>query len=328
MRVKPSGCVRPGVWLLAALGFMPAPAWCQTYPARPIRIIDGFPAGGGTDFLARVIGQKLTERLGQSVIVDNRAGAAGNIGAEVAAKSPPDGYTLFIGLSSTLAPSPSLYSRLGYDVLRDFAPVTLVASGLYVLVVHPSLPAISLKALIALAKARPGQINYGSSGVGAPLHLAAEMLKARAGIDLVHVPYKGAAPVIAAVTAGEVSMGFASLAAALPMVKVGKLRALAVTSAGRSAAVPELPTVAESGFPGFDITPWYGILAPAATPREIVSLLNAEIGRIVRLPDVRKAFATQGLEAVSSTPEQLAAVLKAEIAQWAKVIRDANIRAD
>jgi tripartite-type tricarboxylate transporter receptor subunit TctC len=298
------------------------------YPNKPIRFIDGFPAGGGTDYLARVIGQKLTNRFGQLVIVDNRPGAAGNVGAEIAAKGTPDGYTLMMGLTSTLAPSPSLYPRLPYNVMRDFEFVTLVASGTYVLLVHPSVPAKSVSELVALAKSKPGQIRYGSSGVAGPLHLAAELLKTRTGADMLHVPYKGAAPVVAAVTAGEVQVGFASLAAALPLIKAGRLTALAVTSAKRAQAFPELPTIAESGFPGFDITPRYGVLAPASTPSAIVKLLNSEIGKILQQPDIQTMFASQGLEATGSTPEQFRNIMQAEIAQWAKVIRDANIKAD
>lgn len=305
-----------------------APAPAREYPQRPIRIIDGFPAGGGTDFLARVIAQKLTERLGQSVVVDNRPGAAGNIGADLAAKATADGHTLLMGLTSILAPSATLYPKLPYRLLGDFAYVTLVASGTYILVIHPAVPAKSVTELIALAKARPGQLSYGSSGVAGPLHLAVEILKSRTGADFLHVPYKGAAPVVAAVTAGEVQLGFASVAAALPLIKAGRLTALAVTSAKRARGFPDLGTIAEAGFPGFDLTPWYGLMAPAATPRAIVGRLNAEVGKVLQLAEVDSSFATQGLEASSSTPERFRQVMQAEVEQWARVIRDANIKAE
>ncbi len=296
------------------------------YPQRPIRFIDAFPAGGGTDFLARVIAQKLTERLGQAVVVDNRPGATGNIGADIAAKSTSDGHTLFMGLTAILAPSATLFPRLPYNLIKDFAYVTLVASGTYVLVIHPAVPAKSVLELLALAKSK--RLSYGSSGVAGPLHLAVEILKSRTGIDLLHVPYKGAAPVVAAITSGEVQLGFASIAAALPLINAGRLNALAVTSAKRVKSYPELRTIAESGFPGFDVTPWYGVLAPAATPPAIVRLLNGEIGRILQLPDVQAMFATQGLEASGSTPEWFREIMQAEIEQWARVIRDANIKAE
>ena len=298
----------------------------QDYPQRPIRIIDGFPAGGATDYLSRVIGQKLSERFGQTVLVENRPGAAGNIGAEIAAHATPDGYSLHIGLTSILAPSRSLYSKLNYDLLNDFAYVTLVASGTYILSVHPSVPARSLSELVALAKSKPGQLSYSSGGVASSLHLAGEILKNRTGVDILHVPYKGGAPAAAAVTAGEVQLGFASPAAALPLMKGGRIIALAVSSAKRAKAFPELPTIAESGYPGFDVTPWYGILAPVATPAPIIRLLNVEIAKVLQMADVQALFATQGMEAAGSTPEQFKQIMQAEVAQWAKVIRDANIK--
>lgn len=296
------------------------------YPDKPIRIIDPFAAGGSTDYMARLIGQKITERFGQPVIVDNRPGAAGNLAAELVAKATPDGYTLLMAVVSALAPSVSLYPGLGYDVMKDFAYVTLLAGGSYVLVVTPSVPARSVAELVVLAKSRPGQISYGSSGVGGPLHLAGELLKSRAGVDMLHVPYKGAAPIMAAVAAGEVHVGFASVAGALPLIKAGRVTALAVTSAKRAKPFPELPTIAESGFPGFDVTPWYGVLAPGATPAAIVTALNLEIGRILQLPDVQAKFAAQGLEVTASTPERFKQIIQTEIEQSAKVIKDAGIK--
>lgn len=304
----------------------PAQNPAGNYPNRPIRFIDAFPPGGGTDYMARLIGQRLAERFGQPVVVDNRPGAAGNIGAEIAAKATPDGHTLFMAVVPALTPTPSLYPKLPYNVTKDFVFVTLVASGSYVLFVHPAVPATSVSELVALAKSRPGKVSYGSSGVGGPLHLTAEMLNGRAGMKMLHVPYKGAAPIVAAVAGGEVQAGYASLAGALPMIKAGRVNALAVTSAKRAASFPGLPTIAESGFAGFDVTPWYGVLAPAGTAPGIASLLNAEISIILRLPDVKAMFATQGLEATGSTQEHFRKIVRAEIEQWARVIKDANIR--
>lgn len=296
------------------------------FPNKPIRFIDANAPGGGTEYLARVIGSHLTQRYGEPVVIDNRPGAGGNIGAEIAAKASPDGYNLFMGLNPALAASPSLYSRLPYNVINDFSYVTLVASGTFVVVVTHSSSAKTVADLVTLSKSVPGQLSYSSAGVGSPLHLVGELLKRRMGIEMVHVPYKGGAPAIAAVTTGEVQVGFGSLAAALPLIKAGRLTALAVTSAKRARGFPELPTIAESGYPDFDVTPSYGVLAPAATPPAVVAFLNTEIGRILKLPDVQTRFATQGLEPTGSTPGQYKQLMRAEVEQWAKVIRDANIK--
>ena len=329
MQVKQNKCAVLRVWLLVGLALSSPAAISQSYPTKVIRIIDGFTSGSATDFQARVIAQKLTERLGQSVIVENRPGGGGNVGPEIAAKSPPDGYTLLMGSILTLAASRNMYPNLGYDALRDLAPVTTVSSGAYVLVVATALPVTTVKELIALAKSRPGQLRYGSGGgVGSPAHLATEMLKARAGIDILHVPYKGATPAVTAVVSGEVQLSFPSLAAALPLVEARKLRAVAVTTTKRVPAVPDLPTVAESGVLGFDVTPWYGVLAPTATPREIIGLLSAEIDKVLQLADVRMIFAKQGLETTSGTPEHLRQVLQTETERWGKVIKEANIKAE
>jgi tripartite-type tricarboxylate transporter receptor subunit TctC len=296
------------------------------FPNKPIRFIDANSPGGGTEYLARVIGSHITQRYGQPIVIDNRPGAGGNIGAEIAAKASPDGYNLFLGLMPALAASPSLYSQLSYNVVKDFSYVTTVASGTFVVVVTRSSSAKTVADLVMLSKSIPGQLSYSSAGVGSPLHLVGELLKRRMGIEMVHVPYKGGAPAIAAVTTGEVQVGFGSLAAALPLIKAGRLTALAVTSAKRARGFPELPTIAESGFPDFDVTPSYGVLAPAATSPAIVAFLNAEIGRILKLPDVQARFATQGLEPTGSTPAQFKQLMQAEVDQWAKVIRDANIK--
>lgn len=299
----------------------------QGYPTRPVRIIDAYPPGGASDFLARTLAAKLHARLGQTVVIENRPGAGGNVGAEYAAKATPDGHTLFIGLSAALAPSVTLYPKLPYDVVKDFAPISRVGIGVYVLVSHPSLPVKSVKELVAFAKARPGQLNYASAGNGSGPHLSGELLKIRAGVNLVHVPYKGGAPSVTAVLNGETETGFMSMAAALAQIRVGRLRALGVSTPKRNPALPGVPTIAEA-VPGYEVIPTFGIYAPAATPNEIIALLNRELVKILAMSDVRERFATQGVEAVSSTPIELSAVLAGEIAQWAKVIKEAKIHID
>ena len=300
----------------------------QAFPNRPLRIIDAFPAGGAGDVIARIIGPKLTEALGQPIVVENRPGAGGNIGAEVAAKAPPDGYTIFIGVSVVLAPSRSLYSKLPYDALRDFAPVARVGSGAYLLASHPSLPVKLVKELVALAKARPGQVNYASGGVGSGQHLAGELFKSRAGINVTHVPYKGGPPAVVAVASGESEIGFMTVTAGLGQVNAGRLRALGVSSPMRLPTLPNVPTIAESGYPGFDVTPVFGLYVPAATPKEIIAMLNAAVRKAVDAPDIREKLAAQAVVSGSSTPEELGKILAAEIAQWAQVIRAAGIRVD
>ena len=299
----------------------------QAYPTRAIRIIDPYPAGGQGDILARIMVPKLSESLGQPVVVENRPGAAGNIGAEVAAKSAPDGYTVLMGTTVALAPSRSLYSKLGYDVVRDFAPVTRVGSGAYVLVVHPSLPVKSVKELVALAKARPGDLNYASAGgAGSGSHLSSELFRLRAGINLTHVPYKGGPPAVAAVVSGETALGCMTVLAALGQINTGRMRALGVTSPQRISLLPNVPTIAESGYPDFEVTPVAGLYVPARTSKEIVTRLNTEARKALDTSDVRERFAAQGVVAGGSTPEELGAFLAAEIEKWAKVIKTAGIR--
>jgi tripartite-type tricarboxylate transporter receptor subunit TctC len=300
-------------------------AAAQNYPSKPIRMVDGFPPGGGTDFLSRTLGQKITENWGQPVIVDNRPGASSNIGAGIAAKSNPDGYTLFMGLTSVLAPSMALYSKLPYDLLKDLAPVSRVASGAYVLLVTNSIAARSVKDLVAAAKARPGQFNYASSGVGSPSHLAGELFNLRAGVKTLHIAYKGGAPAASALAAGESQFTFVSVPASVPLVKSGKATAIAVTTPQRSRGLPDVPTIAESGLPGFDITVTYGIFAPAGTPREIISTVNNEVVRVLKLADVVERLAAFGLEARSSTPQEFAQVVRDEVKLWAQVVKDAGI---
>jgi tripartite-type tricarboxylate transporter receptor subunit TctC len=320
-------CLFQTAWSEAAV--QPAGTAAENYPNKPIRMIDAFGAGGGTDYIARLIGQKLTERFNQSVIVDNRGGAGGNIGAEIAAKATPDGYNLLMGVVPALAPSVSLYSRLPYNVMKDFAFVTLVASGTYVVLVSPSLPVKSIAELVALARSSPGKLAYGSTGVGGPAHLVGEMLKSRAGVDILQVAYKGGSPAIfTAIANGEVQISYLNIAAVLPMMRTGRVRALAVTAAKRAQSAPDISTVAESGLPDFDVTPRYGVLTPIATPGAIVKLLNVEIGKILQLPDIQTSFTAQGLEAGGSSPEQFRQLMQAEIEKWAKVIKDAGIKGE
>jgi tripartite-type tricarboxylate transporter receptor subunit TctC len=302
-------------------------AYGQAYPTRPIRIIDPYPAGGQGDILARIIAPRISESLGQPVVVENRPGAAGNVGAEVAAKSPPDGYTVFIGTTVALAPSRSLYAKLGYDAVKDFAPITRVGAGAYVLVVHPSLPVKSVKELVALAKARPGDLNYASAGgAGSGSHLSSELFRLRAGVKLTHVPYKGGPPAVAAVVSGETALGCMTVLAALGQINTGRMRALGVTSPQRLALLPNVPTIAESGYPGFEVTPVAGLFVPARTSRDIVVRLNTEVRKALDASDVRERFAAQGVVAGGSTPEELGAFLASEIEKWAKVIKEAGIR--
>jgi tripartite-type tricarboxylate transporter receptor subunit TctC len=316
------------VALAAVLAAGPAGAIAQDYPARPIKLIVPQSAGGGADILARTIGEKLSQSLGQSVVIDNRPGAAGIIGTEAVAKAAPDGYTLVMGAISTHAINKSLYPTLPYDPVKDFAPVTLVATAPLLVVVHPSVPVNSTRELIALAKAKPGQLNFSSAGSGNSTHLAGELFKTMAHVDLVHVPYKGATPAETDLMGGQVQVMFTSILSGLPHAKAGKMKALAVTSARRSSIVPDLPTVAETGLPGYDVNPWYGLFAPAGTPPAIVDRLNREVVRILQLPDVKQRFATLGAEPVGNTPAQFAAFVDAEIAKWSKVVADSGAKAD
>ncbi len=315
--------------IVLLLGIAASSAYGQTYPSRPIRIIDAFPTGGAGDVLARIIIPRLAENLRQPIVVDNRPGAGGNIGAEVAAKAPPDGYSLFMGVTVVLAPSRTLYSKLPYDALRDFAPVSRVGSGAYVLVAHPSLPVRSIKELVALAKARPGELDYASAGgTGSGAHLCGELFKIRAGVNLAHIGYKGGPPAVTAVVAGETALGFMTVTVGLGQINAGRMRALAVTSAKRTPLLPDVPTIAESGYPDYEVTPVFGLFVPAATPKDIVALLNREVRRVVDTPEVRERYAAQGVVASGSTPEELGAILAAEVAKWAKVIKAAKIRVE
>ena len=297
----------------------------SAYPQKPIRLIAPFAPGGGTDILARLFGQEMSETLGQPVIVDNRGGAGGTIGTDIAAKAPPDGYTLIL-VSGSHAINPGLYRKLPYDSVNDFAPITQIAASPGILVVNPSLPVKSVKDLIALARAKPGQINYASAGSGTPPHLAGELFKVMAKIDMVHVPYKGNAPAFTDVIGGQVSLIFPTMPSAMPFIKSGRLRPVAVTSARRSPAAPEIPTIAESGLPGYEAISWYGVLAPARTPPQIVARLHEVLVSAIRAPDMQEKLAAQGLELVGNTPQQFSAVIRSEIAKWAKVVKASNAK--
>ena len=298
------------------------------YPAKTIRMVVPFPPGGTTDILARVVGQKITEATSQQVIIDNRPGAGGNIGTEIVAKAPPDGYTLITDPGSTLTINPSLFAKLPFDPLKDFAPVTIIAAVPNLLVVHPSLPVKNVRELIALAKAKPGQLNYASTGAGQSTHLSMELFKLMAGITVTHIPYKGSSPALTDLLAGHVSLMFDNMPSCLPHVKAGKLRALAVSTLKRSPALPALPTVAESGLPGFEVSVWFGVLAPAGTARDIVSRLNAIVVNALASSDVRERLAGQGAEPIGNSPEQFTAQMQRDLVKWAKVVKDANIKLD
>jgi tripartite-type tricarboxylate transporter receptor subunit TctC len=302
-------------------------AIAQPYPAKPIRMVVPFAPGGGSDLVGRVLAQKLGAALGQQVIVENRAGAGGRIGTEVVAKAPPDGYTLLFATSSVMVTAPALYSKLPFDMPRDFAPVSLAGITAYLLVAHPSVPARSVKDLISLAKERPGKMTYASSGAGGHSHLAGELLCATARISMIHVPYKGSSPGTLSVVAGETDAMFSNLLPALPAVKSGRLRALGVTSRERSSILPDVPLLA-SVLPGFVVEQLYALLAPAGTPRAIVTTLNAEVARAMQAADTREKLLADGSEVAVSTPEQLEKRIVAEIAQWAKIIRAAGIKAE
>jgi tripartite-type tricarboxylate transporter receptor subunit TctC len=299
----------------------------ERYPVRAIRIIVPFAPGGGADILARLVGVKLSEAWGQPVVVDNRAGGSTVIGTDAVAKAPPDGYTLLI-TTVNFTVNPILFSKLPFDPIRDFEPLSLIAFAPNILVVHPSLPVKSVKQLIALAKTKPGQINYGSSGNGGTGHLAMEMLKQLAGIDLVHIPYKGASPSLTAVVSGEVSVLIGNLIPAGPQIKAGRLRALAVTSRNRSSIMPDVPTIAESGVPGFDATGWFGAFAPAGTPSAIIQKLSAEMGRAVKAKEIRDNIASQGADPVGNSDKEFAAFVRADIEKWKKIFASKRIVAD
>jgi tripartite-type tricarboxylate transporter receptor subunit TctC len=301
----------------------------QSYPTKAVRFVVPYPAGGYYDLLARVIGAKLTENWSQPVVVENRVGANGMVGTDFVAKSPPDGYTILMGGIGPFGISPSLYAKMAYDPVRDFAPVIHVASAPNVLVVHPSVDARSVKELIALARSDPGKLTFSSAGSGSSQHLSAEMFNTMVGARMTHIPYKGSAPAVTATLGGQVSVLFGTMADVVAHIRADKLRALAVTSARRIPSLPDVPTMIEAGVPGFEATAWFGVFAPAAVPHDIIAKLNQDIGRILRLPDVLERISQQGsAEIVGGSPEQYGAFVRAEIAKWAKVVSESGAKAD
>jgi tripartite-type tricarboxylate transporter receptor subunit TctC len=303
-----------------------ASAAAQTYPAKPVRLIIPFSAGGGTDIFARLIGRKLQENMGQSFVPDNRAGASGIIGCELVARAAPDGYTLLMGTTGTHTTNPAVYAKLPYDPLRDFEPVSLVAESPFVLLVHPSLPAKTVKELIAFARTRPGELTYGSSGIGSSSHLGFELFNMMAGIKGVHVPYKGLPPAMSDTASGQLVMTWNSITASAEFIKSGRVRALGIGSKKRSALMPQIPTISEAGLPGYELGSWYGLFAPAGTPQSIVRRLHSEIVKAINDPALKQQFSALSAEAVGSTPEQFREVLKRDIVKWAKVARAANVK--
>ena len=311
---------------VAVLGvLMSASLFAQTYPVRPVRFILPFPAGGPTDILGRIIGQKLSAELGQSVVPENRPGAGGNVGTEYAAKQPGDGYTIVLA-SPSLSISPVLYKKLAYDPVRDFAPISLVAEIPNILLVHPSVPAKTLKEFVQLAKANPGKLNFGSGGLGTSNHLGSEMLKGLTGINIVHVPYKGSNEAMVAMMGGHVDMVVIGVPPTLPHIKAGRVRPLAVLASRRLSYLPDVPTAAEAGVPNYEVGTTYGLLVPAGTPRDIINRLNADWIKIEAMADTKEKMRTAGYEPMTSTPEQYGEFIKTEMVRWAKVIKDANVK--
>lgn len=303
-----------------------ATAVAQTYPTRPVRMMVPFPAGGGSDTMGRILGGKLSERLGQQFVVENRPGAAGSIGAEIAARAPADGYMVLLGSTSELVQYPNVNPKVPYDPLRDFAPIGLIGTIPMVLVVHPSLPVKNVKELVALARGRPGEINFGSAGQGATTHLAVELFILLSNVKLTHVPYKGSPQAVTDLVAGNVQLGIPTMPAALPFIKSGRVKVLGVTTAKRASNLPDVPTLNEAGVKGYEAALWTGLLAPAGTPAAIINRLNGEIAKIVELKDVQDALARQGAEAQTSTPQEFASFLKTEHAKWARVVKESGIR--
>ncbi len=312
----------------AVLVLMATTAAAQSWPTRSIRLISPFAPGGGADITARAIAPKLSAALGQQVVVDNRGGAGGMVGVDLGAKAPPDGYTIVLATIGNIAVAPSLYSKMPYDPQKDLAPIGQAANALNVLVVHPSLPAKSVKELIAVAKQNPGQLNYGSSGPGATDHLAGEVFNTLAGVKMIHIPYKGGAPAMLELVGGQVQLVFSTVSTAIGSIQGGKVRALAMTGNQRFERMPDLPTIAEAGLKGFEVNNWYGLYAHAGTPKEIIGRLNAETVKALAMPDVKTRLLDAGIIATSSSPEALAAYALAETKKWAKVVKDANIKVD
>lgn len=314
-----------GILFFSMMLPLAASAAADTYPNKPVRWVVPFPAGGGTDLLARSIGHRLSENLGQQFVVDNRPGAGGNAGTEMVAKADPNGYSILLAYFGTIAVNPTLYQNLPFDPVNDFSPVTLLASIPLVLVVPPSMPARSVKELIAVARAKPGQLNFGSGGNGSAQHLAGEMFKVLTATNITHIPYKGAAPATTDLIGGQLQMMFTGALAIMPHVKSGKLRALAVTSAKRASGIPDLPTMIETGVPGYEVSSWNGVLAPAKTPRKIVMQLNSELLRALDDPALRERLSGQGLEIITTTPDEFGTFIRAELARWSRVVKQSGM---
>ena len=316
------------ILIAAALVGLCSPTAAQDYPSRPIRFVVPQAAGGSTDILSRLVGQKIGEALGQPLVVENRAGANGIIGAEIVSKAPADGYTLLVGGTGTIAINPSLYSKLPYDPLKQFAPVALIAFSTSVLIVHPSVPATSIAELIGLARSKPGELRYASAGAGSSPHLSAEMFKYMTGTDILHIPYKGSTPGVLATVSGETSLMFTGVASAIGLLKEGRLRALSVNGPKRSQSLPDVPTAMESGLPGFEVDFWIGIFAPAGTPTPVVARLNAETNRAVASVDLKAKFVVIGADAVPGAPEQLGAIARSDLDRWGKAIKAARMKVE
>ncbi|HET9403583.1 MAG TPA: tripartite tricarboxylate transporter substrate binding protein [Burkholderiales bacterium] len=316
------------VFLAGALAACSLHAGAQPYPARPIRLIMPFPPGGASDLIIRPVAQKLSEQLGQTIVIDNRPGAGGNIAAELAARAAPDGYTLLFAASANFSINPNLYAKLPYDPVRDFAAVTMLTRLSNLLTVHPSLPAASVSELTALARTQPGKFAYGSAGNGTTLHIAGALYRARTGTNVIHVPYKGGGPAQLDLIGGRLQFMFDSFSPALPQVRAGKLRALAVTTLKRSPALPQVPTMVESGLPDFEISGWFGIAAPAGTPRPVVERLGAELQRVMQLPGIRERLLAQGIEPVGSAPAEFSRQVRSELAKWARIVKESGARVD
>lgn len=313
---------------MMAAAMIVVPAFAQPYPAKPVRLIVPFPVGGGVDGVARIAFARVSESMGQQFVIDNRGGSGGIIAAETAARAAPDGYTLFFGTTATQAITPHYYKKLAYDPLKDFAPINLIAGAGYILVAHPSVPVQSVKEFIALAKAKPGALNYSSSGNGTVLHLTTELFRSMAGIHVVHVPYKGAAPALTDLLSGQVQFTFNPASVMLPHIRSNRVRALGVTSVKRTPLAPEVPTIAEAGVPGYEASGWYAVLAPAGTPQPIVTRLHRELQNVLAERDVKERFAATGVEPIGMTPEQFAAYMRAEHAKWGKVVRAVSIKSE
>ena len=311
--------------LLALSGFTVA---ADNYPNRPVRLIAPFSAGGGVDIVARYLAQKLSEKWGQQVVVDNRTGATGIIGTDLAAHAPPDGYTLLLGNAATHAVNVSLFRKLPYDAVKDFVPITLIGRVPEMLVVHPALPVATVKELIALAKAKPGELTFGSAGAGSPPHLAGELFQYLAKVKLVHVPYKGSAPALADLIGGQINMYFSNILSAVPYVKAGRLKGLGVTGQKRSVVAPEIPTIAESGLPGYEDYNWYGILAPRGTPKAVVNRLHADIVQVVKGQDMEERLTKDGAEVIANTPDEFARFIREEIQRYARIVKESGLRAE